>query len=270
LIASDVVITPKAKPLEYRKAMKTLQRLTLAAIVCLIATVAKAQTTPATVRDLSSWKLTLPIDVDGKAHADEIVQPALGTFQHPDFFFVNQQQDGVVFRAPAGGSTTKGSKYPRSELREMSADGGKSIAWGTDDGELHTMKLSLAITATPRVKPHVVCAQIHDADDDLLMIRLEGSKLMIERNDLPNVLINKQYQVGTPLDIAIQAGKGRVRVQCNGEQSLDWKVSRSGCYFKAGCYTQSNPERGEAADAFGEVTIYRLSVAHSAADQAAD
>jgi poly(beta-D-mannuronate) lyase len=36
----------------------------------------------------------------------------------------------------------------------------------------------------------------------------------------------------------------------------------TGCYFKAGAYTQSNPSRGDAPTAYGEVVIYALSVTH--------
>jgi poly(beta-D-mannuronate) lyase len=36
----------------------------------------------------------------------------------------------------------------------------------------------------------------------------------------------------------------------------------SGCYFKAGVYTQSNPEKGDEPTAYGEVIIYDLSVTH--------
>lgn len=36
-----------------------------------------------------------------------------------------------------------------------------------------------------------------------------------------------------------------------------------GCYFKAGVYTQSNPDQGDAADAYGEVVIRDLVVSHT-------
>ncbi len=32
------------------------------------------------------------------------------------------------------------------------------------------------------VKPHIVAGQIHDADDDVIVFRLEGKKLFIDHN----------------------------------------------------------------------------------------
>jgi len=214
---------------------------------------------PADVLDLGSWKLTLPERANGDRDASEIAQPELARYVHPDAFFVNEAGDGVVFRARCGGVTTKGSSYPRSELREMTA-AGKRAAWSTTDAVTHTMTVRLAITATPLKKPHIVCAQIHDADDDLLMVRLEGRKLLVERNDVGDVVIDPHYRLGMPFDLVISAGQGHVRVDYNGRPSLDWNVKRDGCYFKTGVYTQSNVKKGDAAETFGEVVIYGLAL----------
>ncbi len=208
--------------------------------------------------------LTLPVDTDRAGQPDEIKQPELESFVDPRYFSVNEESGGVVFRAPCGGSTTKGSRFPRCELREMTNRGTIRAAWGTDDPIIHSMTIRQAITATPPVKKHVVCAQIHDADDDVLMIRLEGTKLFIERNAVGDVMLDREYKLGTPFDLRIQAGDGHVMVWHDGELKMDWKLSRKGCYFKAGCYTQSNPSRGDAADSYGEVEIYSLQVDHRA------
>jgi poly(beta-D-mannuronate) lyase len=216
---------------------------------------------PATVLDLASWKLTLPVDTDRAGRPDEVKQPELATFEDSSCFFLNDGGDGVVFRAPCGGATTKGSAYPRCELREMSR-GDERAAWGTNDGGSHTLTATLAVTKVPPVKPHVVCAQIHGGDDDLLMVRLEGKKLLIQRESHDDLLLDSDYALGARFELKIVAGDGRVRVWHNGALKLAWSVSHGGCYFKAGCYTQSNPKRGDAPDAFGEVVIYRLAVAH--------
>jgi poly(beta-D-mannuronate) lyase len=221
---------------------------------------------PAKYLDLSSWKLTLPVDTDRTGRPDEVEHPELATFQDPRCFFANSTADGVIFRAHCGGSTSKSSKYPRCELREMTrrrtAGGTVPATWGTDDGRIHSMSAVMAISRTPPVKRHVVCAQIHDADDDVIMVRLEGTKLLIERNSLEDVVLDRDYQLGTPIELKIQSGDGSIKVWHNGALKLDWRVSRAMCYFKAGCYTQSNREQGDAADSFGEVVIYQLKVEH--------
>jgi poly(beta-D-mannuronate) lyase len=43
---------------------------------------------------------------------------------------------------------------------------------------------------------------------------------------------------------------------------MEWKIERDGLYFKAGCYLQSNLEKGDKADAFGEIAIRKLYVTH--------
>ncbi len=215
---------------------------------------------PASLLDLSHWRLTLPIDTNHPGNPDEIRQPGLAEFTHPDHFFLNSNRDGVVFRAHCGGVPTKGSRFPRCELREMEDGGRFRAGWDTGGKEIHSMTMSATITNTPPNKPHVVCAQIHDANDDLMMIRLEGSKLFIERNEFDVVMLDRKYELGQPIDLVIQAGKGKVKVWHNGEPKMDWSVTRQGCYFKAGCYTQSNPDKGDSADSYGEVMIHKLKV----------
>ncbi len=217
---------------------------------------------PAGLLDFSSWKLTLPTDTQRQGRADEISTPDLQYFSHPEFFFINSSGDGVAFRAPCGGKTTKGSKYPRSELREMTESGKKRAAWSTDDNKFHEMTVKLAVTHTPAKKKHVVCAQIHDKTDDVLMVRLEGKKLFIERNSLEEIPLDDDYNLGTPFEIKIQTGKGKIKLWFNGKQKLDWGKSSNECYFKAGCYTQSNTNRGDKADSYGEVVIYQVQVEH--------
>jgi len=235
------------------------------------AAVADEPNAPASVLDLTCWKLTLPVDTDRPGRPDEIIWPKLKTLVEKKHFFVNRNRDGVVFRAHCGGSTTKGSKYPRCELREMvrpvaaagdSQSKPQKAAWATDDDQTHTMTMMVAITQTPSVKKHVVCAQIHDADDDVMMVRLEGTKLFIERNKTGDVMLNRKYQLGSPFNLKIQANDGHIKVWYENELKMDWKKSARKCYFKAGCYTQSNTDKGDAADASGEVVIYKLKIEH--------
>jgi len=222
---------------------------------------------PAQVLNLSRWRLTLPVDTDRPGRPDEIPSAELAAFQHPQFFFVRPDDGGVVFRAPCGGATTKGSSYPRSELRELQADGRTRAAWSTADPTSHTLAIRVAVIELPPAKPHVVFAQIHDADDDLLLCRVEGTKLLIEREGHKDVVIDRAYQLGTPFNFQLTAGQGRVQAWKDGRLALDWEVRRDSCYFKTGCYTQSNTERGDAADAAAAVVLHRLSLDPPEADR---
>ena len=127
---------------------------------------------PGDLIDLADWYLTLPTGKPGDP--DTVENPDLEKFTNA-FFTLNDARDGVVFSAHGDGVTTKNSHYPRSELREM--NGSAKAAWSNTSGR-HTLDVCEAITQVPSAKPEVVGAQIHDDNDDVLQIRLEGQKLM--------------------------------------------------------------------------------------------
>ena len=145
----------------------------------------------------------------------------------------------------------------------MTNAGADHAAWSTTSG-VHTMTVTQAITHLPVVKPHVVAGQIHDASDDLVMIRLEGTHLFVEGGGEELGDLDSSYQLGTRFTVRIRAANGRVGIYYQDLTTPKVDVSRdaTGCYFKAGAYTQSNPSRGDAPTAYGEVVIYALSVTH--------
>jgi hypothetical protein len=234
---------------------------------------------PAAILGLANWKLQLPLprpDADGIL---EVLPSALATMTDAGVFFrASPLGDSVLFRAPTNGATTPGSEYPRSELREMK--GADKAAWSTTSGG-HHMEIDQAITAVPRGKPHVVAGQIHDANDDLAMIRLEGDRLFVEIDGDEVALLDEHYALGDRFRVHFWAGGGRLKVfyaegGSDGMGYIDTmppvlSLSRPalGCYFKAGCYTQSNADREHAAgqiagpDNYGEVEIFGLRVWHT-------
>jgi len=216
---------------------------------------------PSGVLDLTNWKLTLPIDTSHAGSPDEIKQPELATFQDSNYFYVNSTRDGVVFKAHCGGYTTSGSGYPRSELREMTSNGSANVSWSTTSGT-HTMEIRQAITHLPVVKPHVVAGQIHNAADDVIVFRLEGTKLFIDQSGVNGPVLTTNYRSGDIFTAKFVVQNGGVQCYYNGQYIYTYPVSTSGCYFKAGCYTQSNTTKGDAATAYGQVVIYSLSVKH--------
>ena len=213
---------------------------------------------PADLIDLSYWYLTLPT---GQAGSPETIEnPNLEKFTN-EAFKLNNSRDGVVFSARADGVTTKNSHYPRSELREM--NGGEKASWSNTTGS-HTLDVCEAITKTPTAKPEVVGAQIHDASDDVMQIRLEGKTLMVQYNDgKSETVIDPNYVLGTPYNVRIVAEGGKVDVLYNGQKKAELPLSGSGWYWKVGAYVQSNTEKGESPDATGEVTVYSLKCVHT-------
>jgi hypothetical protein len=223
------------------------------------------ETYPSAVLDLSSWKLTLPIGAAKKP--TEIKQPVLATYTDQWFSTIAiEAGNGVRFRAPVTGVTTANSAYPRSELREMTSDGRGNASWSSTGGT-HSLFIDQAITALPQTKPELVAGQIHDAKDDVLVIRLEGSNLYINVDGKNVHLLNPNYILGERFTLQFAVSSGQTQVHYNGSAKPQFSFAKdySGAYFKAGAYTQSNctRERVCSEENLGEVLIYQLVVTHN-------
>lgn len=211
-----------------------------------------------TIMDPTEWYLTLP--TGSKGDPNTVAGSKLDTFSCT-YFHLDPADDGLVFSANAGGVTTSGSSYPRSELREM--NGTKMASWSDTVGT-NTMEVRQAVTALPRAKPEVVTAQIHDSSDDVMEIRLEGTKLIAAYNDGKTaVTIDPQYVLGTVYDLKIVAADGRIKVFYNGAKKADIARKGSGWYFKSGSYIQSNTSKGDKTNALATVVIYQIDVTHT-------
>jgi alpha-tubulin suppressor-like RCC1 family protein len=240
---------------------------------------------PANVLNLKPWKLTTPVDgSDAGAYADEIKQPQLATYRNPAFFHTTVANNAVVFRVNAGGAKTPGSVFARSEMREMVPYNGtsaRSYNWTNRSGT-HTMTIRQAITALPPKLPRVVVGQIHDPSDEVLMVRLDGSRLYLQARYPADAThpdgryvdktLTSTYKLGTPFTVSIVAKSSAVYGYLNGSlvasfTNLPSVKAADGTYnswyFKAGCYLQTNVAKGEAPDSYGESIIYALGISHS-------
>lgn len=236
-------------------------------------TIAPGATLPAQVLNLTNWKQTLPIGEP--EDPTEIEQPALALYRLDPWFVVTSDGQGVRFRAPVNGVTTSGSGYPRSELREMANNGQDQASWTSFSG-IHTMTIDQAITHLPDIKKHVVAGQIHDGGDDVIVIRLEGTKLFVDINGDDGPILTNNYALGTRFTVKFEVSNGQTRIYYNGTTVNNTGTNTpfaliqdyEGAYFKAGAYTQSKciQDEGEetncSANNFGEVIIYGLTVTH--------
>lgn len=230
---------------------------------------------PSAVINLTDWKLNIPV-AGSNGFSKEIMQPDLNGYAD-EYFHVNTAGDAVVFRAHANGVTTKGSTYPRSELREMQNNGKDKASWSiASGGGTHTMMITQAVTHLPTQKPHVVVGQIHDADDDVIVFRLENKKLFIDHNGTAGPVLTNNYHLGTKFTVKFVAGGGAVRCYYNGVYVESYPSTATGCYFKAGMYTQSKTtekdgrEDKDDANAYGEVEVYNVTVTHDYAHDPSD
>lgn len=216
---------------------------------------------PADVLALSkNWKLTTPVKGSGSS-PKEIFQPQLATFFDDGYFHV---VGGLVeFKARCDGYHTPNSSYPRSELREMKNNGQDEASWGNSSGT-HSLILTQSINYTMTNKKHVVAGQIHDAEDDVVMIRLEDTHLFVEHDGDNLATLDAAYVPGTEFTVAIVATPSGIDVTYNGvEHHVSDAVVSSGWYFKAGCYTQSNTDH-DSGPSYGVVLMKSLTISHTA------
>jgi poly(beta-D-mannuronate) lyase len=204
---------------------------------------------PARVLDLSVWKIGLPSTA-------EVKNPALESYSDASF----QTVQAVQFTARCGDKPQPGSVYARSELREMNADGNPA-AWSSTSGT-HALAVTQRITHLPVVKPQLICGQIHN-DSYLILVRVSGPVLTVDYLDSAVATLDHNYHLGTSFDLKLIASGGYVDVYYNGVRKVHQKVSATGCYFKAGCYLQSNAATGDAPSAYGQVEISSLVITHS-------
>jgi hypothetical protein len=224
---------------------------------------------PGQLIDLTNWKITLPLaSPNDEDEPLEILQPALARYIANPWFLLNPERSGVIFRAPVNGTTTSGSDYPRSELREMTSNGLVRASWSSTRGT-HTMLIDQAITAVPQTKRHVVAGQIHDSDDDVIVIRLEYPKLYVHVDGKNVLTLDENYVLGERFTAQFVVSGGKTAVYYNGSTTPVYILNKSynNAYFKAGAYTQSNCDREGSSSLcsennFGEVVIYQLAVRH--------
>lgn len=205
-----------------------------------------------TVLDLPKWKLTLPT---GKP--TEVLMPELQTYSDGNFRFV--KGEGIYMRADCDGKTTSGSKYPRCEFREL---GGWTMGKGS-----HFLELNGACITLPQKKSEVVIAQIHDAKDDVIEVLVSKDKDEKHQIDVRHDGFNygkivDDYHLGDQYYIKITNTPKSFTVSSDSHWVSIKPKSKSGCYFKAGCYTQSNTAHAEPTGSGGLALIKHLRVVH--------
>ena len=218
---------------------------------------------PGQALNLANWKVTLPT---GPAESPtELTQPGIATHPVAPWFVPTTNCTGLRFRAPVNGVTTSGSGYPRSELREMTNNGATNAGWSSESGT-HTMVINEAVTSIPAVKPQVVAGQIHDANNDVSVFRVEGKNVYVTKaNDSHYALAASNYVLGTRFEAKFVVTGKTLRAYYNGQLVTTFATSFTNSYFKAGVYTQANCSNSTPCsnNNYGEVIIYNLTVTHT-------
>jgi len=253
--------------------------------------------TPAAILDIGTGATQNHFNVGigyPSGHKDRSMTEIVEGYEDPDFFRPNKSGDAVKFSMRADGKPTSGNTgHPRSELREMKADGTTKAAWDSTSGR-HIMAGTSRITELPEddqasgdARPWICFAQIHDTKNDALhlkggdIVRLQvegnvekGFKILA-RTHSPNgedgvpeekKPLADSYTVGDDIHWKIECDHGTVRIFLDDVvRATVPGVDSASCYFKAGNYQQFSTDPhdgGYPRDASSTVELRDLRVTH--------
>lgn len=233
---------------------------------------------------LNNWKITLPIDASGGFTRTAVEVKKLGGYQNSNYFYTGS--DGaMVFSAPVEGATTSGSRYARSELREMK--GSERAAWTLAHGG--TLSATLEVDHVPTLfgggDGRVVIGQIHGQDKELVRLYWENNTIYFKndqagvadkelRFDLknaagrkPNVSLDERFSYSIKaksdfLEVVVRADGNVYKSQTRINDI--WDTDKF--YFKAGVYLGVNETQGSG---YGQTSFYALTFSHSFGSKAA-
>lgn len=251
--------------------------------------------------DLSHWKVTLPVTNDaGRPY--EIEPPAIQEFASMEvaqpYMYIDSTAGAIVFHAMPTESTTKNTKYTRSELREQMEPGSNNVNWTFAEGG--RMKATMAMDSSSKDsdgKYHrTIIMQIHGrltneqrdliGEDDnnappMLKIYWDKGKIRIKTKELKDVnasyeeLLHEDawgndegYNFETPVDfkkftLEVKVEEGKMVVILN---NLEYKVYKGIHMEKWGVFENyfkaGNYLQTRDEGAFSKVKVYSLEVSH--------
>ncbi|MEO0472106.1 MAG: polysaccharide lyase family 7 protein [Bacteroidota bacterium] len=254
-----------------------------------------AQTPASNLGGLTNWKLnafngTLNISQsnNGLTYVDN-KQP-LSTHSNGNWFYLSNGY--TYFKCHVGNPTSGGSGNPRSELREMTANGSNEIYWDGTTNTEHSMKWKVRVDRLP-YSGKLAFGQIHDDTDqidDAIRVQAQGSgnqssgqiRIRIlgfatDTDDNSNAVSTTEtgfyFDIGETLYLELTMQNSIIKLyELNNSGSrintifTSNSINAQGCYYKAGCYLQSVKDYSnsdKSINNFGLVGISELSVDHS-------
>jgi hypothetical protein len=218
--------------------------------------------------NLSVWELQLPI---GSPGSPTTIPPSRlagsGGYTNPAYFWSDKNDGSMTFWDPESGVTTPNSSYPRSELREMNADG-SAADWPISG--THTLSARLRVVS---VTKSVCVGQIHlgtggSSTKPLLELYYHSNgDVVLGLENSPgggqtsHTLTN--VPLGTQFSYTLAITGGQIQVTVNGAEHTYPIAAGFGAYhqyFKAGDYNQS---ASSSTSNGAKVKFYTLTVAHS-------
>lgn len=228
--------------------------------------------------DLTNWKLTLPVDSNGNTGGTAVEVKDLVGYENANYFY-DAPGGTMVFRAMAEGATTSGSKYARTELREM--DGADRAAWKLSDGG--TMTATLTVDSVPTKSDgepgRIIVGQIHGQDQELVRLYWEKGTVYFNNDQAGSGNEETKFEFRNAAGEAPQISLGEkfsckidarddvltVEIQADGQvysstTEINSVWQSDSFYFKAGVYLGVNEGGGEG---FGQTSFFGLDFGHT-------
>ncbi|MBI2384341.1 MAG: polysaccharide lyase family 7 protein [Gammaproteobacteria bacterium] len=233
---------------------------------------------------MSNWKLTIP---SGKDIPNDELNDG---YTLEGAFYTDPQTGGMVFRSPNIAGHTSGSKYSRSELREMLDPGASATAdsnnWKPEDGG--TLQATLRVdrvstTGDAEKLGRVVIGQIHGPDTEVIRLYFDkkpqektgriyaGHDSISNKNRYSEDIVGNDggdgialgevfgYRIDyrdNDLTVTVSRLSGGKTVY---RTAIDSGYVGKNVYFKAGVYNQNNT--GDNKD-YVQATFFALSQHH--------
>lgn len=178
-----------------------------------------------------------------------------GSTQYPMDVSHNKNEVCIDLRCPCDGETTKNSKFPRCELREMV--NGEKAKWSSSKG-VHKFKATFVVGKLPSVKPEVCVFQIHDGSNDRLQLIVSGDQLIYKFENVKFPL--GRHETAFRVECTVRDDYAFLRV--NEMRGLRFYLKSDSLFFKTGNYMQSNLEIEKDENVYSLIKIYELAVHH--------
>ena len=214
--------------------------------------------------DYSIWQLQLP---SGGTSPDVIPPSKLATYS--DAYFMKADDGGQIFMDPITGVPTGGSTHPRTELREVDANG---------DGALWSPSGTNTLTVTGKAIECASCTigQIFNGSASITLAELEYSS--DSGGSLKLLYEEAKGTAGTPLDLGVEVplnqvytfvlslSNNRLSVSVDGHSVYSYTPSAPTLadqfYFKAGNYDQEAGAGPVTTSPHSQIENYAIAVTH--------
>jgi len=245
--------------------------------------------------DLANWKVTLPIGNPSEVEPPAILKYATNSALLK--YMYNDSIEGALVFYTTPGSTTRNSKYSRTELREQMEPGSNNVNWTFAQGGKLTGRLKVTdVSKASDGKYHrIIVMQIHGRltneqrdlikEDDnnappVLKIYWDNGRINVRRKILKQTDLTYEEKLGTDawkdeshwfdievgfeeFELQIVAKDDVLSVSINNTEELNFSdihVEEWAVfenYFKAGNYLQTTDD-----NSFSEVKYFDLEIEH--------